>query len=106
MHMRCCAVRRDRKSRHLRGIIGNTPIMLMEDGEFCEDPLRLTRVAREDVFFKIRAANALQLNEVRAVVLENTGDISVLHGKEIDEEILAGVRRLQADQRDTTNGAS
>jgi uncharacterized membrane protein YcaP (DUF421 family) len=83
-----------RKSERLRDLIGNTPVLLMENGKFCEAALRLTRVAREDVIAKIRTANALRLSDVRAVVLENTGDISVLHGSAIDERILKGVRRV------------
>lgn len=67
----------------------------MENGKFSEPALQLTRVAREDVLAKIRKANALELSEVRAVILENTGDISVLHGAEVDERILEGVRRVE-----------
>lgn len=83
-----------RRSDRLRDLIGNTPVLLMENGVFCEKALRVTRVAREDVLAKIRNANALELSDVRAVVLENTGDISVLHGPEIDEQLLHGVRRI------------
>ena len=83
-----------RRSKRLRNIIGNTPVLLMENGVFCESALRLTRVAREDVLAKIRTANALKLSDIRAVVLENTGDISVLHGGAVDEQILGGVRRV------------
>ena len=83
-----------RKSDRLRDLIGNTPVLLMEDGVFCDRALRVTRIAREDVLSKIRTANALDLKEVRAVVLENTGDISVLHGAAIDEQLLSGVRRI------------
>ena len=83
-----------RQSGKLRDIMGNTPVLLMENGLFCEPALRECRIAREDVLAKIRAANALRLSEVRAVVLENTGDISVLHGEGLDEQILEGVRRV------------
>lgn len=81
-------------SDRLRNLIGNTPVLLMEDGRFCEEALRRTRVAREDVLAKIRGANALDLTAVRAVILENTGDISVLHGDQIDPAVLEGVQRL------------
>jgi uncharacterized membrane protein YcaP (DUF421 family) len=93
-----------RKSKRFSNIIGNTPVLLLENGEFCEDALQLTRVAREDVLSKIRAANALNLRDVRAVVLENTGDISVLHGGEVDQQILSGVRRVQTDKQDVRRG--
>ena len=82
------------RSDRLRHLMANTPVLLMENGIFCEEALRQSRVAREDVLAKIRTANALDLAAVRAVVLENTGDISVLHGDHLDEEVLRGVRRL------------
>lgn len=93
-----------RKSKRLRTIIGNTPVLLMENGEFCEEALDRTRVARQDVLSKIRAANALNLKDVRAVVLENTGDISVLHGGEVDEQLLSGVQRVATAERGATEG--
>ena len=93
-----------RKSKRLRTIIGNTPVLLMENGEFCEEALDRTRVARQDVLSKIRAANALNLKDVRAVVLENTGDISVLHGGEVDEQLLSGVQRVPTAERGATEG--
>lgn len=82
------------RSDRFRHLIANTPVLLMENGIFCEEALRQTRIAREDVLAKIRAANALDLAAVRAVILENTGDVSVLHGDHLDEELLRGVKRL------------
>ncbi|MDP8913670.1 MAG: DUF421 domain-containing protein [Pseudomonadota bacterium] len=81
-------------SRSFEKAIGNEPILLMENGKFVEAALTHTRVAREDVYAKIRAANALELSAVRAVVIETTGDISVLHGDHLDEEILTGVTKV------------
>ncbi|QDH34502.1 YetF domain-containing protein [Porphyrobacter sp. YT40] len=72
-----------------REVMGNTPALLMRDGEFIEENLRRTRVARQDVLSKLRMANVHDLRDVRAVVLENTGDISVMHGGEIDPALLA-----------------
>lgn len=82
------------RSDRLRRAIANTPILLMENGRFCEEALHQTRVAREDVLAKIRGANALKLEDVRAVVLENTGDISILHGASVDPAVLEGVKRV------------
>ncbi|KPF64566.1 DUF421 domain-containing protein [Porphyrobacter sp. AAP60] len=79
-------------SRTARELLGNTPILLMRDGVFLDDAMRTSRVAREDVMAKLREANVTDLKAVRAVVLENTGDISVLHGGELDPELLQGVR--------------
>ncbi|MEH6701625.1 DUF421 domain-containing protein [Parasphingorhabdus sp.] len=66
----------------------NDPVWLMKDGKFIDDNLKTTRVTRDDVYAKLREANALQLSEVRAVILETTGDISVLHGITPDRELL------------------
>jgi len=74
-------------------LIGNEPLLLMRNGEFVDEAMRKSRVARSDVYAKLREANALDLAAVRAVVLETTGDISVLHGDAMDEQVLQGVRR-------------
>lgn len=81
-------------SDRVRRVLGNTPVLLMQDGTFCEAAMRQTRVAREDVLAKIRAANGLNYASIRAVVLENTGDISVLHGDGFELEMLEGVQRI------------
>ncbi|QHQ36719.1 DUF421 domain-containing protein [Algicella marina] len=73
------------------GLIDNTPTLLMRDGEFLEAALTNTRTTRSDVIAKLREANVLHLSEVRAVVLEITGDISVLHGESLDDVLLDGV---------------
>ncbi|APE44356.1 DUF421 domain-containing protein [Sulfitobacter alexandrii] len=87
------AVSRLRSRRNdFEGVIGNRPALLMRDGQFLEDALTRTRTTRSDVIGKLREANVLHLGEVRAVVLESTGDISVLHGKELDEVLLEGVK--------------
>ena len=74
------------------GVIDNRPDLLMRDGVFRDAALRRTRTTRSDVMAKLREANVLHLGDVRAVVLEATGDISVLHGETLDDLLLAGVR--------------
>ena len=64
----------------IRGALDNAPLMLMDGAEVLEDNLRAARVTRADLMAKLREANVLDLSEVRAVVLEATGDVSVLHG--------------------------
>ena len=72
--------------------IENEPLILMRDGVFLDAALKASRVSRDDVLAKLRAANVLRLPDVRAVVLETTGDISVLHGDHLDDELMDGVR--------------
>jgi uncharacterized membrane protein YcaP (DUF421 family) len=71
--------------------VQNTPILLMKDGVILHDALIKTRVSEEDLIAKLREANVLSLSSVRAVVLETTGDISVLHGQHLEENLLDGV---------------
>ncbi len=73
----------------------NTPRLLMVGTRMVEENLREARVTEGDVYAKLREANVLRMEEVRAVVLETTGDISVLHGDdEIDLEVMTGVAEL------------
>lgn len=73
-------------------IISNDPCILMRDGVISEAALKATRVSRSDLLAKLREANVMKFDEVRAVVLENTGDISVLHGDELDDALIENMR--------------
>jgi len=66
----------------IRDMVDNTPTLLMKNGKLIEANLRKCKVTESDVKAKLREANVIQLSEVKAVVFESTGDISVLHGSE------------------------
>lgn len=81
------------RSDTLRDLMDNRPILLARHGSIDESALRRARVAKADVIAKLREANALRLDSVEAVVLEATGDISVLHGESgVEDEVMSGVR--------------
>ena len=85
---------RARASAGASALVDNTPVVLMVGTRMLDDALERTRVTREDVLGKLREANVIDLAEVHAVVLEATGDISVLHGsdgKRLDPRLLEGV---------------
>ena len=72
--------------------LDNEPLLLMREGEFLEENMSRARVTRADLRAKLREANVLRLSEVRAVVFETTGDISVLHGEgRVEDALLDGV---------------
>lgn len=75
----------------------NEPLLLMKDGAFIPVALEATQVTESDVIAKLREANALDLSEVKAVVLETTGDISVLHGGKLDERLLDEVQTVEGN---------
>ncbi len=79
----------------VRHFVDNEPLLLVRDGRVLEENLRSARVALPELRAKLREANAFHLERVRAVVLETTGDVSVLHsdpGDEPDRWVMADVR--------------
>ncbi|MBU1254209.1 DUF421 domain-containing protein [Qipengyuania sp. DY56-A-20] len=82
-----------RSSDRIEAAIQNGPMFLMYDGEFIDEALKVSRVARSDVLAKLRESNALEMGKVRAVVLETTGDVSVLHGDRLDDRVVEGIER-------------
>ena len=75
----------------LGGAVDNQPVLLMSRGRFAEDGLRRTRVSRHEVYAQLRLAGVTRLEDVQVVVMETTGDMSVLTGEPVDDELLAGV---------------
>ena len=66
-------------------LVENKPYLLMKGSDILEDNLKRSRVTMGDLRAKLREANVTSLSQVKAVVFETTGDISVLHGQEDGE---------------------
>ena len=77
---------------NVENVLSNKPMLLMRDGVMDEAALKSARVTKSDVIAKLRESNALSFDKVRAVVLESTGDISVLHGDTFDDRLLDNVQ--------------
>ena len=80
-----------KNSETVQDVLHNDPILLMSDGVIDHAALDRARVAESDLRAKLREANVLHYSEVRAVVLETTGDVSVLHGDTLDDALLKDV---------------
>ncbi len=81
------------RRKRTQSFLENDPIMLMRDGEILDNNLAKAKITLNDLRGKLREANVLQLSEVRAVVLEATGDVSVLHGDvNVEDFLLEDVR--------------
>ena len=73
-------------------IVDNEALLLMAGATMLEGNMRRARVTADDVRAKLREANILRLDQVRYVVLETTGDVTVVHGDgALDPDILADV---------------
>lgn len=85
-------------------VVDNAPLLLMDHGRILEENLRRGKVTRDELRSKLREANVLELGQVRAVVLEATGDVSVLHttdeAVELDLDLLQDVRGAEMLRRD------
>lgn len=68
-------------------LVDNEPILLMNGTTILENNLKKTKVTYDDLRAKLREANVTQINQVKAVVMETTGDISVLHHEDKDHEL-------------------
>lgn len=84
-----------KKSKTWEKLFTNTPVLLMEGSHILVANLNATRVSRSDLYAKLREANVTHFDQVIAVVLETTGDMSVLHtgepGKSVSKEIMKDV---------------
>jgi len=76
--------------------VDNAPLLVMAGSDILHDNLRAAQMTEGDLYAKLREANVTQLQQVRAVVMESTGDVSVLHADEeaaaLEPELLHGVR--------------
>ncbi|MES1926822.1 YetF domain-containing protein [Salinisphaera sp. T31B1] len=88
------AVARSRRlSRSIERWVDNEPMVLMVGDQMLANNMDAARVTREDLYSKVRMAGIIDLAQVLAVVMESTGDISVLeHGPNIDARLFEGVR--------------
>ncbi|MGM0546028.1 MAG: DUF421 domain-containing protein [Bacteroidota bacterium] len=68
-------------------LVDNQPMLLMRESNILEHNLDKAGVTLSDLQAKLREANVTQLNQVKAVVMESTGDISVLHHSDQDHEL-------------------
>lgn len=72
-------------------IVDNDPLLLMAGDTVLHDNLRAARVTVNDLRAKLREANVIHPDEVRAVVMETTGDISVLHARPEGADLALGL---------------
>ncbi len=76
--------------------LNNAPVLLMAGRDFLEDNLRRIHLDEEEVWPKLREAGIRHRSEVAAVILEPTGEISVLRrGIPLDRSLLADVRGVE-----------
>lgn len=76
-----------RRFKFFRKAVDNSPFLLMDGHNVLWNNLKKARVTEGDLRSKLREANVLKLDQVRAVVFETTGDMVVLHTAESDMKL-------------------
>jgi uncharacterized membrane protein YcaP (DUF421 family) len=76
-----------RKYKGVSKVVDNSPLMLMDGRNILKENLVKAKVTEGDLRSKLREANVLNLSQVKAVVFEATGDISVLHSNKEQENL-------------------
>jgi uncharacterized membrane protein YcaP (DUF421 family) len=93
-------VARLRDFNQVKKLVDNQPLLLMDGSKILYENLKIARVSEGDLRNKLREANVTRLEQVKAVVFETTGDVSVLHAedqKPLDDFLLEDVRRSGPD---------
>lgn len=74
-------------------LVDNVPIVVMEGEKVLSDHLDETRLTEEDLKSKLRLAGVTSRQQVLAVILETTGDVSVIKkSDDISPWLFEGIR--------------
>lgn len=84
-----------RRFAFFRKVLDNSPMLLMDGDTILEENLKKAHVTHGDLRSKLREANVLHRSQVKAVIFETTGNITVLHGEgpQVEEWLLSDVSR-------------
>ncbi|QYJ68248.1 DUF421 domain-containing protein [Flavobacterium litorale] len=89
-----------RKNNLFKEIFTNKPQIIMWNGEILYKKLKQCNIGEDDLIAKLREANIHSFDEVKAVVFESTGDVSVIHNSEnkaIAPKLLSNVNTQDID---------
>lgn len=82
-----------RSSRRVEHLVDNEPLLIMDGEQILEKSLDVARLTEEDLKAKLRGAGVTHRSQVLAVVMETTGEVSVLKRQEaVDPWFFEGVR--------------
>ena len=83
-----------RQNARLYRWLNPSPILLVADGELLSDNMRRAHVVEDEVRQAVRRAGARSLSEIRCVVLERNGALSVVRSLDaVDPWLLTDVSR-------------
>lgn len=76
-------------SKKFEKLVDSNPTLIFYDGNYILENMKRTRITESAILQQIRLQHGLTSNEVKAVVLESNGELSVMPiSKDLDEEEL------------------
>lgn len=85
------------RRRGLLGVVDNAPLLVLADGQVRDDALATASMSRSELWAQLRLAGVHRVDLVHAVILETTGDVSVItRDGPFDPVLLEGVRGAEA----------
>lgn len=64
--------------KFVKKLVTGKPALLLYKGELLDDAMKRERITIEEIYMKARASGITNLNEVEVIVLETTGDITII----------------------------
>lgn len=90
-----------RDNNFVSKLVNNKPLLLMKGDTMLIGNMKKGKISRPDLLAKLREANVLNIDQIHAVVMETTGDISVLHHDkdqvDFDTELLGDLKEQFED---------
>lgn len=80
--------------RSFRKLVTAQPSLLLYKGELIEAALRKERILKEEILTAARKKGIASLQEIDMVILETTGELTILSGMKESAETLSNVKRL------------
>lgn len=72
------------RSKKVKNLVTSRPVMLLYKGEILEETLKKERITLEELHMAARKKGMLNLKQVGVIVLETTGDLTII--KDLEED--------------------
>lgn len=77
----------------LRSLLQGGPVVVLANGSYLDEEMRRSHLSRDDINAALRSAGVTAVADVRAVIAEPSGGLSIYRtGQPIDPQLLEGVR--------------
>ncbi len=94
-------------SPRVRLLLDNQPLLVMAGPQMIHESLDRARITEADLKYKLRMAGVTHPSQVFAVVVETTGDVSVLKSSDqIDLDLFSDVRGAERLRGSSSRGTS